>query len=78
MRGRDVPRELTRPEVVDILARMMRDEAYPEFRLAPPPAWATRAAERIIDYHQPMLRDVLLQEAKREAVAAYIRARAAT
>ena len=30
------------------IARLIRDEAYPEFKLAPPPLWALRAADRVI------------------------------
>lgn len=63
------PRELTRDEVIEVLATMMRDEAYPDFRLAPAPEWARRAAAKIIDYHQPMLRDHLVAEAVKAALA---------
>lgn len=59
----DEPRKLTHAEVVDRLARIMRDRAYPEFTQAPPPLWATDAAEQIIRYHKPMLRDDVVREA---------------
>jgi hypothetical protein len=62
-------RALTRDEVIDRLATMIRDEAYPEFWLAPAPEWSRRAAAKVIDYHQPMLRDHLLAEARAAALA---------
>jgi hypothetical protein len=56
-------RNLTHAEVVERLATLIRDEAFPEFGSAPPPEWASRAAEKIIALHQPMLRDDLLRQA---------------
>jgi hypothetical protein len=54
------PRPLTRGEVIDRLARIIRDSLDPSFRETPPPAWAEAAAAEIIAYHQPMLRDTIL------------------
>jgi len=61
------PRPLSREEVVERLATLIRDEAYPEFSAAPPPEWASRAAAKVIDFHQPMLRDTLLDAAREQA-----------
>jgi len=56
----DATRPLTHGEVIDRLARIMRDSLDPSFKDAPPPAWAEAAAAEIIAYHQPMLRDTIL------------------
>jgi len=41
---------VSRATILDTLARIMRDRAYPEFVHAPPPLWATDAAEQIWTY----------------------------
>jgi hypothetical protein len=61
------PRTLTREEVIERLATLIRNEAYPEFSAAPPPEWASRAAAKVIDFHQPMLRDTLLDATREQA-----------
>lgn len=45
---------------IDQLARVIRNEEYPEFKAAPPPDWAVRAAHRIIEFHQGLVLEGVL------------------
>lgn len=46
----------SREDHLDHLARVMRDRAYPEFAAAPPPLWATDAAEAILSEFESLYR----------------------
>lgn len=45
---------------IDQLARVIRNEEYPEFKAAPPPDWAVRAAHKIVEFHQGLVLEGVL------------------
>lgn len=56
----------TREEIVDRFARIIRNEMAPEFWEAPPPEWATRAAETIWQNVEAITADQLREIKERQ------------
>lgn len=52
---------MSKAELLDKIARIMRDRAYPEFQHAPAPLWANDAAQTILTLFEDITRRALAE-----------------
>lgn len=62
--------DMSREQVIDHLAHLMRDRAYPEYTKAPVPLWATDAAEKALAFFEEKVRERLGKD-ERLLISAY-------
>lgn len=62
--------DMSREQVIDHLAHLMRDRAYPEYTKAPVPLWASDAAESVLAFFEEKVRERLGKD-ERLLISAY-------
>jgi hypothetical protein len=60
--SRQIAVGMSRAELLDHIAHVMRDRAYPEFTQAPLPLWATDAAETVLAFFESKVRETLASD----------------